>query len=48
MEGEKTQQTPASLAKILRITEQNAAKMAEVLTDVGFFEKRGTKEQPLY
>jgi hypothetical protein len=48
LEGEKTQQTPATLAKIWRVSESEALARAEKLTDVGFFQKRGSKEQPLY
>lgn len=48
LEGEKTQQTPATLAKIWRVSEAEALTRAERLTDVGFFQKRGSKEQPLF
>jgi hypothetical protein len=48
LEGEKTQQTPATLSKIWRVSEPEALARAEKLTDVGFFQKRGSKEQPLF
>lgn len=48
LEREKTQQTPATLAKIWRVSEVEALARAEKLTEVGFFEKRGTKEQPWF
>jgi hypothetical protein len=48
LEGEKTQQTPATLAKIWRIAMPEALARAEKLADCGFFQKRGTKEQPLF
>jgi hypothetical protein len=48
LEGEKTQQTPGTLAKIWGIPEADAAHRAEKLADVGFFQKRGTKDQPLF
>ena len=48
LEGEKTQQTPATLSKIWRVSESEALGRAEKLTDVGFFQKRGSKEQPLF
>lgn len=48
LEGEKTQQTPATLAKIWRVPEAEALSRAEKLAEVGFFQKRGTKEQPLF
>jgi hypothetical protein len=48
LEGEKTQQTPETLAKIWRVSEANALVQAEKLAEVGFFEKRGTKELPVF
>ena len=48
LEGEKTQQTPATLAKIWESTEQIALANAEHLAEIGFFEKRGNKEQPIF
>jgi len=48
LEGEKTQQTPASLAKIWRVSEADAVSRAEELSEVGFFQKRGSKEQPVF
>lgn len=48
LEGEKTQQTPATLAKIWNVSDQTALEMAEKLVEVGFFEKRGSKEQPVF
>jgi hypothetical protein len=48
LEGEKTQQTPVTLAKIWKISEAEALSRAEKLSDIGFFEKRGTKDQPIF
>jgi hypothetical protein len=48
LEGEKTQQTPASLAKIWGVSSAEALSRAEKLSEIGFFEKRGTKEQPSF
>ena len=48
LEGEKTQQTPGTLAKIWNVSLEQALANAERLTDIGFFERRGTKEQPLF
>jgi hypothetical protein len=48
MEGEKTQQTPATLAKIWHVSETEASHRAEKLAEVGFFQKRGTKDQPSF
>jgi len=48
LEREKTQQTPATLAKIWRVSETEALSRAEKLTEVGFFQRRGSKEQPLF
>lgn len=48
LEGEKTQQTPASLARIWRVSELEALARAEKLMEVGFFQLRGSKEQPVF
>jgi hypothetical protein len=48
LEGEKTQQTPITLSKIWHVSEGEALKRAERLAEVGFFQKRGSKEQPLF
>ncbi len=48
LEGEKTQQTPSSLAKIWRVSDAEAGTRAEKLADVGFFQRRGSKEQPVF
>lgn len=48
LEGEKTQQTPATLAKIWKTSDAEALSRAEKLADIGFFEKRGTKDQPIF
>jgi hypothetical protein len=48
LEGEKTQQTGASLAKIWRCSETQAISDAEKLTEIGFFERRGAKDEPQY
>ncbi len=48
LEGERTQQTPSTLAKLWAVSQQQAVANAEKLAEVGFFEKRGTKEEPLY
>lgn len=48
LEREKTQQSPSSLARIWRVSEPEATARAERLVEVGFFEKRGSKEQPIF
>jgi hypothetical protein len=48
LEGEKTQQTPASLAKVWRVSEAEALARAEKLAEIGFFQKRGYKGQLLF
>ena len=48
LEGGKTQQTVKTLAKIWGGTESRALSNAERLTEIGFFEKRGPQEQPLF
>jgi uncharacterized membrane protein len=48
LEGEKTQQNPATLSKLWNVTTERAAEIADRLTEIGFFEKRGSKEDPIY
>jgi len=48
LEGEKTQQTPITLAKIWNVSDETALERAEKLVEIGFFEKRGSKEQPIF
>ena len=46
LEGEKTQQTISSLSKLWKCNDEKASEIAEKLVEVGFFERRGTKECP--
>ncbi|MFZ0889179.1 MAG: hypothetical protein WA005_12060 [Candidatus Binataceae bacterium] len=48
LEGEKTLQTAASLTKIWDLDGENAAEVANQLVEVGFFERRGTSEDPQF
>jgi hypothetical protein len=48
LDGEKSQQTPVTLAKIWETSDQTALANAERLSEIGFFEKRGSKEQPIF
>jgi hypothetical protein len=48
LEGEKTQQTVSTLAKTWRLTDAEALVKAEQLTEIGFFQRRGPKDQPLF
>ncbi len=48
LQGEKTQQTVTSLARIWRVGDPEAQNRAEKLADVGFFQKRGPRDQPEY
>lgn len=48
LDGEKTQQTPETLAKIWRVSSEQALKTAMKLTEIGFFELRGDKEKPIF
>ena len=48
LEGEKTQQTLTSLAKIWRVGEPEALNRAEKLAEIGLFQKRGSKDQPVF
>ena len=46
LEGEKTEQTPGSLAKNWRVNPQEALAMANRLVEIDFFQSGGTKEDP--
>jgi len=48
LEQEKTLQRPESLATIWQTSETKAIGIAEELVEIGFFEKRGAKENPEY
>lgn len=48
LENEKTEQRPATLAKIWDTSIEEALKLAEQLTEIGFFERQGTKEDPVF
>ncbi len=48
MQGAKAQQTPASLAGVWNIDAPKARTIAERLVQLGFFEKRGTRDEPIY
>jgi len=48
LEGEKTQQTTSTLAKIWGTNDAKALAHAEALSEIGFFEKRGTKDQQIF
>jgi hypothetical protein len=48
IEGQKTQHTRETLAEVWKVSVGEASDVATKLVDVGFFEKRGTREQPVY
>ena len=48
MEREKTQQTKKSLAKLWACPQEEAFNLAEKCVEVGFFERRGVKDNPSY
>jgi len=48
LEQEKTLQRPETLCRIWHKTEVEATAIAESLAEVGFFEKRGSKDHPEY
>lgn len=48
LEGQKTQQTAKTLAKIWGVSESRALADAEKLTKIGFFEKRSIDDQPTF
>ena len=45
---QKTQHTPATLARIWDVSEAEARETAEALYEAGFFERRGHREAPAY
>jgi Fic family protein len=48
LEGQKTQQTPESLAELWGMDRASAAAKAAQLVELGVFEERGIREQPTY
>jgi hypothetical protein len=48
LEGEHTQQTPDSLAKLWQMDLKDAMDKANALSEIGFFSAGGSKEAPLY
>jgi hypothetical protein len=48
LEREKTQQNLKSLAKLWNCPQERASVIAEQLTEAGFFERKGSKETPVY
>lgn len=45
---EKTEQSAASLTEIWQVDESKAVEIANRLADIGFFERRGSKNEPRY
>jgi hypothetical protein len=48
LEGQKTQQTPATLSEIWRVDQGQAEEISAKLVEIGFFERRGTRDAPVY
>lgn len=48
LQGKKTQQSIGTLCKIWGVSPAEAQANAEKLGEVGFFEKRGSREKPAY
>ena len=48
LDGEKTSQTPKTLSKIWKVSEEEALKIAKQLVEIGFFEPKGSKDAPKY
>jgi hypothetical protein len=48
MHGAKAQQTPASLMGVWNANEPRARFIADRLVQLGFFERRGTRDEPIY
>ena len=46
--GEKTEQTPESLASIWRVGREEAINKAQDLVEIGFFQIRGTRTEPTF
>lgn len=46
--GERTQQVPETLARIWSVEQAKALEIADQLATIGFFEKRGNKEAPIF
>ena len=48
LEEQKTQHTPATLARVWNVSEAEAREIAEALYEAGFFERRGDRQAPAY
>lgn len=48
LEGEKSEQTPGSLSKLWNIETAEAIKIGKRLAEIGFFETRGSKDDPTF
>jgi hypothetical protein len=48
LDGQKAEQTPESLSDLWSIDRDVAIAKAKELVELGFFEERGTREQPTY
>ncbi len=48
LEREKTQQTIASLSKLWKCAAEKTYEVADQLVEAGFFERKGTKDNPTY
>jgi hypothetical protein len=48
LDGEKTQHTADTLAKIWGVGNDQAHEVANELTEIGFFEKQGEKDSPVF
>jgi hypothetical protein len=48
LDGEKAEQTPESLSAIWGMDRSDAIKKAKELVELGFFEERGTRDEPTF
>ena len=48
LDGEKTEHTPESLAKIWNLSNEGAIEKAIELVELGLFEKRGSRDAPTF
>ncbi len=48
LDGQKAEQTPESLSDLWSIKKDAAIAKAKILVELGFFEERGTREEPTF
>ena len=48
LEGQKAEQTPASLSDLWAVGREEAISKTRELVELGFFEERGTRDEPTF